>query len=177
MARPPTHTLTGLFSALGPLSPSTAPTAPPLYLIVKSEPVNSWGGVSFDKWHQTPAFLPSCRHIVVPSVWSQTMCSDPSRISGHNLHSKWQHPLLHTGFITTRISICEFNVHGCCSILGNFFPNQIGNQPQHYGCSSGKGIFAMWVFQTVWSKVRNKSHEANSENTWKIKPVPVLSVL
>lgn len=51
MAQPPhTHTLTVLFSASGPLSPPSAPTTPSLYLIVKPEPVNSWAGVSFDKW-------------------------------------------------------------------------------------------------------------------------------
>lgn len=56
------------------------------------EPVNSWGGVSFDKWQGRPGSLLSCRHIVDSSVWSQTMCSDPSRISGHSLHPKCEHP-------------------------------------------------------------------------------------
>lgn len=108
MSRPPTLTVPGLFSASGPLSPSTAPTAPLLYLVVKPEPVNSWGGVSFDKWHRTPGFLPSCRHIVDSSVWSQAMCSDPSGISGHDLHARRQHPLRPTGF-TIQVNICEFN--------------------------------------------------------------------
>lgn len=50
------------------------PTTPPLCLTVKPEPVNGWGGVSLDKWHQTPASLLSCHHILDCSVWSHNMC-------------------------------------------------------------------------------------------------------
>lgn len=85
---PHTHTFTCLFSASTLVSLCCPPTAPPPYLAAKPEPVNSWGRVSFDKWHQTPGSLPSCCHRVVPSVWTRTMWSDPTtppppEISGH----------------------------------------------------------------------------------------------
>lgn len=77
------------FQPRDPCQPPPPPATPPLSPIVKLEPVNSWGGVSFDKCSGS---LLSCRHIEESSVWSQTMCVNPSRISGHSLHPRWHHP-------------------------------------------------------------------------------------
>lgn len=109
---PPTQTFTCLFSASTLVSLYCPPTAPPPYLAAKPEPVNSWGRVLFDKWHQTPGSLPSCCHKVVPSVWTRTMWSDPTtppppEISGHNLHSKKQSSILSLNADDAiQISIC-----------------------------------------------------------------------
>lgn len=60
---------------------------PPQDLIIKPQPVNSWGSVSFGKWHPSRGSPVSCHHTVDSSVWIQTKCYDLSWISGLSLRS------------------------------------------------------------------------------------------
>lgn len=90
---PTTHSLSQVyFQPWDPCYPS--PLLPQLCLIIKPEPLNSWGGVSFDECHQRSGPLLSCRHTQDFSVWCLAMCSDPSRLSGRMLHPKWSGSIL-----------------------------------------------------------------------------------